>query len=449
MKIAWFTPYNIESAIGRYSKFATAALQKYVDVDIFVLQSKQRRHESECRIVYYTLENVGEILLKYDLAVYNIGDNSLYHSGIYDVLQLYPGIIIIHDISLHNFMRGYYLLHRNQPDIFRALLEDEFGTAEAERLIRIGNNPEEYTKLDFLKYNLSKHIANNAFGVVVHSKYHKKYLREYYQGSMAIIAHLNTNDNLDKLDESVEFNGYQIGKTHILTVGNLNENKRIHSIIEVLGKNSKLAEAFDYTIVGSKSNKYYCDYLNKLIKLYKLENVVNMVGYASHEELAYYYHGADIISNLRFPAYEGASGSIVEQMAIGKCCMVSDTGVYSEIDEDCLIKINPQFEVEQITNILYDCLNEKVNILDIEQKAKDYAEKHFDRDIYAKKIYEFFKEIVFQRPLHVVKDKCINIMTDMPTIADTSMPQRLANITNELYGFRTNANIIQKIVRRK
>lgn len=433
MKIAWFTPYNIESAIGRYSKFATAALQKYLDVDIFVLQSKQRLHESECRIRYYTLKNVGELLLQYDLAVYNIGDNTLYHSGIYDVLQIYPGIIIDHDISLHNFMRGYYLAHRNQPDMFRALLEDEFGTVEAERLIRAGNNLEEYMKLDFLKYNLSKHIADNAFGVVVHSNYHKKYLQKYYQGSMAVIAHLNTNDNLDKLDESIQFNGYRTEKTHILTVGNSNENKRIHSIVEALGKNPELAKVFDYTIVGSKSNKHYCAYLNKLIKLYKLENVITMIGFVSHKELAYYYHGADIVSNLRFPAYEGASGSIVEQMAIGKCCMVSDTGVYAEIDDDCLIKINPEFEIEQITNVLYDLINKKVSILDIGQNARNYAEKYFNRDLYAKKIFEFFKEIVFQRPLHVVKNKCIDIMTDMPTIVDSGIPQRIAENIDDLF----------------
>ena len=35
MRIAWFTPFEKESAIGKYSKHACEALSKVADVEIF------------------------------------------------------------------------------------------------------------------------------------------------------------------------------------------------------------------------------------------------------------------------------------------------------------------------------------------------------------------------------------------------------------------------------
>lgn len=433
MKVAWFTPFNIKSAIGRYSKFAVEALSKYADVEVMVFQSGEL-HKTSCKIVHFNQDNVDDILKNYDIAVYNMGDNAEYHSEIYDVLQRHPGVVIEHDICMHNFMRGYYLSKKNNPQKFMDLLEKNYGQEAAEMIFKAGQNEKEYKELDLLKYRLSEHIADSAFGVVVHSKYHESYAKQYYQGNIEVIAHLDTNDNLDVLDEKIDFNGYEDNRIHILTVGNINENKRIHKIINALGENSDLVSVFDYTIVGAQGNKYYINYLNELIKTYNLADSVHMVGFVDHTELAYYYAGADIVSNLRYPAYEGASGSIVEQMSLGKCCMVSNTGVYAEIDDGCLIKIDIDHEEEQIAQILRSILDGKVKLDIISENAKRYARQHFDRDLYAKKMYEFLKLVVFQRPLHVVNDKVISVMGEMPEVLSTELSERISFEMSSLYG---------------
>lgn len=425
MKIAWFTPFKVESAIGRYSKFAVEALSKYVEVDLFVSQDSEL-HETECKVIRFDSRNVEELLHKYDLAVYNMGDNAEYHKEIYDVAQCHPGVIISHDICLHNFMRGYYLDYKRVPEQFKLRLKDEFGVDEAGMLWDAGMDAKEYVELDFLKYNFSKNIAKRAFGVIVHSQYHKKYMEQYYRGDMIVVPILNMNDNLDNLDDSISFHGYKKNKLHVLTVGNINANKRIHSIIEVLGQNAELSEKIDYTIIGAKGDDHYFEYLNDLIDDYNLHSTVNIVGFVGHKELAYYYQGADIISNLRYPAYEGASGSIAEQLAIGKCCMVSDTGVYAEIDDDCVIKIDPHNEIKAIRNILSNILKDSASLEIIGKNAQRYADEVLDRNAYAQKVYRFLKEIVFQRPLHMVKDKCLAVMEGMPTVGGTNMPGNLA-----------------------
>lgn len=432
MKVAWFTPFNIESAIGRYSKFAAAALMRYVDIDIFVCQNGNL-HDTDCSIVRYTVENAGELLKKYDIAVYNMGDNALYHSEIYCVLKENPGIIINHDICLHNFMRGYYFGFKNDANGFKALLKREYGEDEAKEIWNAASYPDKFRKLNLLKYNLSEHIGDNVLGMIVHSQYHEKYMRKNYKGNMAVVPLLDMSDELEKLDQSIDFKAYKSDKIHILTVGNLNENKRIHSIITVLGENHILAENFDYTLIGSQENKSYCDNLKVLIDKYKLNDQVRMVGFVNHKELAYYYHGADIVSNLRFPAYEGASASIVEQMVIGKACIVTNTGVYAEFYDNCLMKIDSDKEIEELTRTLLNILENRTTIEIIGKNAKDFAAKYFDRDLYASKVYNFLKQVIFTRPIYNVKDKCTQVISDMPSVCMTELPRRIAKEISDLY----------------
>lgn len=432
MKVAWFTPFSIKSAIGRYSKFATSALLKYADVDIFVAD-QEKLHETDCNIIFYDDLSVCTKLSEYDVVVYNIGDNAKYHSKIYEILLHYPGVIINHDVSLHNLMRCYYLTYKKNEEEFKELLISNYGREMAKELWRIGSVPGEYAKLDFRKYSLSEQIGNYALGMIVHSEYHKKHIENFYKGKLAVITLLDMNDGLLELDPNIVFNGYSGNRTHILTVGNVNENKRIHTIIKVLGENKELAEAFDFTIIGSKSNTFYYKYLEKLVAKYGLEKQVRFLGFVDHKRLAYYYNGADIISNLRFPAFEGASGSIVEQLCIGKACIVSDTGVYSEIDDNAVIKINPMDEEQELKDALYFVWKNKDSIKEIEDNARKYASKSFDRNLYARKLYMFLKEVTFTKPILELSDYCSDIFKDMPSVMKTNIPEKVVAEIEEIF----------------
>lgn len=241
MKIAWFTPFNKQSAIGRYSKFAAEALSKYAYVDIFTFENGNM-HSSKLKVVIFTAESVELQLLEYDVAIYNIGDNGEYHAKIYDVMQRFPGILIDHDICLHNFMRYYLIGHKKNEAAYNELLNQRYGEKAANEITEAVKDYDDWAMVDFYKYSLSEAIADNALSVIVHSENHKRFMKQYYNGPINVITHLDTNDKLDDLDSGIDFSGYQSNKLHILTVGNVNRNKRIHKIIEALGKDSYLAQ---------------------------------------------------------------------------------------------------------------------------------------------------------------------------------------------------------------
>lgn len=434
MKIAWFTPFNKQSAIGRYSKFAAEALSKYADVDIFTFErGKRKRHDTTLKVIFFTVDSVEQQLLNYDIAVYNMGDYGPYHAKIYDVMKRFPGILISHDISLHNFMRYYFIEYKKDEKAYRELLRLWYGKETEETIINAANNYEDWSEVDFYKYSLSETVADNALSVIVHSENHRRFIGQYYKGDISVVSILDMNDNLDVLDPKINFNGYPEKRLHILTVGNVNKNKRIHKVIETLGKDAVLAEKYDYYIIGSLENRKFKEYLEDLIMKYDLADSVHLLGFVEHEELAYYYHGADIISNLRYPAYEGASASIVEQLVLGKACLVSNTGVYAEIADESVIKIDPEREDEELRRKLREIADNPAILDIIREKAMLYAKEKLDRDLYAKKVYEICRSAVFRKPLFGLMDNLSSIMNEMPSVDQTGLPEHVASILEELY----------------
>ena len=75
---------------------------------------------------------------------------------------------------------------------------------------------------------------------------------------------------------------------------------------------------------------------------------MKLIGYVDDNTLAAYYRDADVLCNLRNPALEGASWSLVEQMSLGKPIIVSDNGFYSEIPGECVFKISLENEEEEL-----------------------------------------------------------------------------------------------------
>ena len=408
MKVAWFTPFNKESSIGRYSKFAAEALDKWLDIEVFAYSEKVQpttpMHKTFLKVNYYTDASIVEQLSAYDVCVYNMGDNVNYHAVLYDVYQKHPGILIQHDICMHNFFRGYYYAYKKMPTKYISLLRNKYGD-EAESVLQAANSSDEWSKIDFLKYNFSEDIFRNALGVIIHSKYHQQFLQQYYSGAICVTPHLDINE-WESIDETKKFTGYDMSKINILTVGMVNPNKHIDAVIEVLGKYPEFRKIINYTVIGSLGNEQYTNKLKNLISKYELEECVKLLGFVGHDDLAYYYHYADFISNLRYPAFEGGSGSLVEQMAAGKGIIVTDTGVYSEVPEDCICKVSPENMIEDLVNVFKKFLQNRELIQQYADNAKKYAEEHFSRDLYAERVSKFIEEVTFTLPLYEVLDKC-------------------------------------------
>lgn len=408
MRIAWFTPFNAKSAIGRYSKCATEALSKYIEVVLF-LEPQQEMHQTQLPVVYYRDgQDISDVLATYDLIVYNMGDHCQYHKSIYNVMQKHPGLVIAHDICMHHFFHGYYI---NNPDVYESKLIQLYGKEDTKKIIKSTKNVILWMSMDLLKYNMLRLICENARGVMVHSKYHAKKLAEVYFGPTAMIPLI---DMYEPKEEEPYINVHlNRKKINILTVGNVNSNKNILKVMDTIAKCNFLRKNICYTVIGETNNEFYLKRILKKLKDEKLSRNFKLIGYVDDKKLAAYYNGADIICNLRYPAIEGGSASLQEQLLQGKAVIVADTGVYSEVPDDCVIKIDPNHMKESLQEKLIMLVRDKNCVKTLGKNAQAFAKEQYNKEKYTSEIIELMRKLIFAGPLHNVLSKLTHELDEM------------------------------------
>lgn len=378
MKIAWFTPFAKQSAIGRYSKCATEALAEFcnAEVDIFA-EPADEMHQTKNRIILYT--EADEALVKlsqYDMAVYNMGDYLAYHKKIFDVLQKRPGIVIAHDICLSDFFHQYYA--GNAEEYVSGLIEF-YGEEGMRKILHAASNRLIWHSFDLLKYNMSPFLFKYAQGIIVHSQYHADQLKGIYDGLIGVVPLIYGVDELTSVSavENVQ------DKINILTVGMVNANKLITKVMDAIADSKFLRKNVCYKVVGpTEDGSYLQEILNKL-RQKKLDKSVKIIGRVDEKSLAEYYSKADIVCNLRFPAIEGASASLQEQLMLGKPAVVANHGVYAGVPDDCVVKVDlknlKESFVEKITELVKNPeLRKRIG-----QNALNYAKEAYDPEKYA------------------------------------------------------------------
>jgi glycosyltransferase involved in cell wall biosynthesis len=402
MKIAWFTPFNIKSAIGRYSKTAAGALSRFVNVDLFIFE-REDLHTTILNTVYYNPENVLSLLEDYDICVYNMGDYTGYHASIYDVMRKHPGIIIAHDLCLINFFWGYYNQYLKNPEEYTKILIDMYGDKEADMILKATESHELWSALNLSEYHMAEQLFPYSLGLVVHSGFHASKLKLGYDGPICTVPLLYENE-FNMIDTDNNFDGYDSSKINLLTIGNLNPNKRIHSTIEAIASDPKLRQNFHLTCIGAMENDEYVEQLRTLITKLNISENIKLLGFVEYKRLMDYYKNANIIINLRYPALEGGSASLIEQMQLGKTIVVTDIGVYSEMPDDCVIKIDPSNEVEELKRALKKLVNNPLDGNKYGVNAIAYVQKNFSPDIYGRKLFNFIQSVNFLSPLYSLTD---------------------------------------------
>ncbi len=404
MRVAWFTPFSQASAIGKYSNIATKYLSKYAHVELFVVKA-DKMHETTLKKNYYDRNsNLTERLSEFDLIIYNFGDNLLYHLDIYEQAKKHRGIAILHDLIMHNFFRGYYLVDHNNVSEYIDSLNELYGEKVAQRGLSYFNNTNGEDKPfwetdEILKYTYLEKIYEIAEGIVTHSEYLLKRVQQDYNGPSTLAYFPFEADVFNGNDYPEEF---KRNKINLLTVGNVNPNKRVDKIIKILGKNSMLREKINYVMVGSLSNVGYVEKVKAMIQEYNLEESVQLLGYRDDSSLFSYLTHADITANLRYPAMEGASWSLVEQMNFGRPILVTDTGFYKEMADNCVCKIKVEDEENDLVKWLDKLVKDESLRLEIGESAKLFALEKFEPTKYCNKITNFGSEVLFNRPLNAL-----------------------------------------------
>lgn len=348
--IAFFSPLPpIESGISDYSVDIIMELAKVYDIDIYIDCGYEATSVFPANVSVYPHYMFIDNVDKYDEIIYQVG-NSRYHMYMYDYIQEFPGIVVLHDLNIHSSIYEEYgicagskfLKYREYA--LQDLSENEFNEFVKCRLMNMDSASLDATVLNGFVVNYAKKI-------IVHSNYAKAILQE--KDAMREIAVIPLYSKIVRCINKNQSDTIIFGVHGIIA-----HHKRIVPIIYAFKK--LLDDGYNVKLV--LAGKYATSQMQKQVEMLLdtlgLNNAVRVTGFLNLDQFEKEIEEADVHINLRFPYGGENSGSLGRILGMGKCAIVSNIGSFAEIPDDACIKVKPANEVGVEAEIeeLYDAM---------------------------------------------------------------------------------------------
>lgn len=373
----------MKSGISDYSEELVEELQKKFELTLYIddYQLANRTLQNICHIVRHGRDRVD--FDSYDYKIYNMGNNPEYHAYIYEACLKYPGVVILHDLVLYYLFVGYY---QEKGGLYSKTYSDEGMDAflKLKRAVK-KDGPrllEQKHMSAELPMNHELFRSQNRF--IVHSQYtYDKILKT----GLVEKDRIRKINQFMKMDETLVskkdlFEKYRIplDARIVTSMGNIGHTKLNHIVCQAVKKYVReTGDKVCYVMVGEG------DYADEYVD----GKVVIKTGYTLEEEFNSFIEYSDIIFNLRNPSMGETSRTMLQIMRKGKNSVINEGGWFSEIPDNCVIKISLDNIVEQIQEILRDFLHNPERFVRMQDRAKEYMAQEYSTTRIAKEIKEF------------------------------------------------------------
>ena len=389
MNLLYFSPVSKSSAIGRMNADVVKALMEsghqitIVATDAHPLDFT-KTHVFDTSVIHWTNQaSVSNKAIMCDQLVYHIGDNYGFHVGAIKWISRMPGLTCLHDFYLGNLFYGNYAIDRNHQHYFN-VVKQLYGEAIANDYF-VPMSAIDRIERTFQSAPMTEWIASLSSGLITHSSWGLDRITKHFSGPTRVIplSYLTPHIDIDSAPSVSD-------KIRILTVGHMNPNKRIDSIIEAISGSPHLKQHATLQLVGPISS----DHSGKIKALAdKLGVSISIHGSVDEDLLRRFFVDADISCCLRNPTLEAASASTIEAMQYGKAVIVLDHGFYKELPDDCVCKIPVDNEVTGLRNQLELLCKDQAYRKRLGEKARNYAIHTFRPEQYARNIIEMCAQV--------------------------------------------------------
>ena len=411
-RIAFFTPLPpLQSGISDYSVDILNALSEYMDIDVFIDDEYIPKCTLSENIKIYNHEKYKAMKDEYSDTVYQVG-NSGFHVYMFKYIRKYRGTVVLHDTNLHGVLQDFTMQNGDMAAYKKYLYEDYTANIVDSYVKDLRSN---VTSLKIHDMMANGFIINYANKVIVHSEYSKRKLLEknISRNVRTILLYAKINYLKDNYDSR---NSKNITENEIIlaSFGHIHMTKRSMPALKAFCKLTKKYSNIKYYLVGKPDDTIKQE-LYEYIENNNLKEKVIVTGYTSLDEFENYIDIADICLNLRYPYNGETSASLMRILAKGKCVLVNDLGSFSEIPDECCIKIkspkemSEQDEINEIYAKLENAIENKDARDNCSKNAKAFAIEKLDINKIAKQYVDFINS----KSTHALNEKNIyNIINE-------------------------------------
>lgn len=436
MKLAWYTPFSERSAIGKYSEEVINALIELghrvtlVRSESDVTGSPARRQLNQVELVSASdIDADAEVFLAdFDCVLYNVGNHFPNHAYALEHQRRVPGVTLLHDFCLHHLLSGWAVSTQRQTYV--DVLENEAG-AEAAKIYC--GTPESALQRDWfmraaVEFPVVRFAMPNTLGVVTHADFYREAVGERCCCPTTTIPLAYPCESESRLPPP----RLDTVPMRLLTIGDVNINKRFESIIRAIGSCPKLSRTWQYRIVGSVSSDYE-RHLQQLARTTQHPVDIALLGSVDDDVVESELKAANALACLRFPIIEGASASVIVCLASGRPTFVSEGGCYSEIPAEFVYSVPHENEIAQFCDHMRSITSDYATAVDRAASARQWAlARHCGRN-YATQLLEFIESALHDQPMIKLADRIAGHLSNWGCATETQIHVRAEKAAVELF----------------
>ena len=436
MKLAWYTPYALPSAVGRYSALVVAELARQ-GIDVVVVRSevptadllRAGAHPAPGPVCWAA--DGGACAETADLVVHNIGDHHGNHFHSFHRLRRRPGIVVLHDVSLHGALFGLASAGGAAAPDYETVLRAECGDGALRRYRALREAlPRAWWCDAVADHPVLRFALRDALGIVTHSRYAAGIVAPRVAAPLTTIPLAYDGPQLTLPPPRLAT------PLRLLTIGNVNPNKRVGAVVAALAGDAVLAARCDYRVVGVIEDAVRAEIVAHSAAAGLAVTVTGPVDAAA---LAAELAAADVVICLRRPSLEGASASVIEGMLSGRPVIVSDTGCFAEIPGALVAKVAPGREVTDLRRALHAILAAPDGARARGAAARAWALEHHAPAAYARRFLDFCTTVRDAAGLLHTVDRIAERLAGWGVAPDGAFAERIDSVLAGLFGARRAA----------
>lgn len=355
MRVAYASPLPPQrSGIADYSAELLPHLARHCELTLIVDEGVTPLPELAAAFAVAPARRLPELFARdaFDVALYHLGNNRDFHSGIYQRLlahpQRVPAVLVLHEYVLHHLVRDV-TLHAGDPDGYVEAMRWSYGRsgeATARRVVSAG------VPLDPFRYPLFEPAVDAASAVIVHNRTtaervlaSRRAARVFEVPLHLSLAGLPTTNRA----EARRLLGIDAADFVVATFGFLTEAKRLPVLLRAFARwRAELprarAERARLQLVGELSPHY--DFGRAAPP--DLRAGVEVVGRLPLDRFLLHMAACDVAVNLRHPTAGETSAALVRLLGLGTPVVVSRAGAFAEIPDGCCAKVDLDEHEEEL-----------------------------------------------------------------------------------------------------
>ncbi|MDX1630530.1 MAG: glycosyltransferase family 4 protein, partial [Thermoanaerobaculia bacterium] len=383
------------SGIADYSAELLPHLAKELEIEVYTTPRAVRRADPEEGWTTFPYRDFTprDRRNRFDLVLYQMGNDDRHHGRIYELLLERPGVVLLHEFLLHHLIRERTLV-AGDADAYVEELRYSYGAtgqAAGRRLVDLD------LPLDVWRFPLFERVVDRSLGVLVHNEFSRRRILAGRPRTriaivpspvgMETVSSPGTPEDRSSLRRSLGLpvEGFLLGSFGLAT-----PLKRLDVALRAFQRLRRNRPDAHYVLVGPVSPYYDLEGLLSG----GLGEGVAVQGRVDLDTFHRSMEAVDLAVNLRYPSAGETSATLLRLMALARPVIVTDHGPSAELPDDACVKVAPDGFEEPILAEMFEALAADDALRRrIGDNAREHIRKHHHPEDTSRGILSFLTAI--------------------------------------------------------